>query len=77
MGNCNSNNAFMPIFSFLPMPSIAAVLVVAAVRMVPYAFLRSLWRRDRAGLSRDLNPLLFSLPVSAAAVCVRARSSTA
>jgi SulP family sulfate permease len=37
----------MPLFSFLPLSCIAAVLVVSAGRMVPKAYLRMLWKEDR------------------------------
>lgn len=38
----------MPLFQFMPMPTIAAVLVVAAARMLPWGYLAELWRHDRA-----------------------------
>jgi MFS superfamily sulfate permease-like transporter len=39
----------MPIFAYLPLPSVAAVLATASIRMVPVPFLRQLWVHDRAG----------------------------
>ena len=37
----------MPAFSYLPIPAIAALLVVASIRMVPWGFLRTLFWNDR------------------------------
>ena len=51
----------MPAFSYLPMPAIAALLVVASIRMVPVAFLRSLFANDRKG---------FCLCILTALICV-------
>eukprot|EP00457_Paulinella_chromatophora_P004079 gb/GEZN01004089.1/.p1 GENE.gb/GEZN01004089.1/~~gb/GEZN01004089.1/.p1 ORF type:complete len:608 (-),score=97.22 gb/GEZN01004089.1/:207-1772(-) len=39
--------AAMPIMTYLPMPSIAAVLMVASCRMAPLHFLAELWRQDK------------------------------
>ena len=38
----------MPLFQFMPMPTIAAVLAVAAARMLPWGYLAELWAHDRA-----------------------------
>lgn len=38
----------MPAFELLPMASVAAVLVLSAVRMVPFAYIVGLWKSDRA-----------------------------
>eukprot|EP01043_Picozoa_sp_COSAG02_P013195 COSAG02_NODE_524_length_20723_cov_79.399438_6_plen_404_part_00 len=38
----------MPAFELLPMASVAAVLVLSAVRMVPFAYIVGLWNTDRA-----------------------------
>lgn len=43
--------AVAPQFSFLPQFAVAAILVTASLRMVPYGFLAELWAKDRAGLS--------------------------
>lgn len=37
----------MPLFAFLPMPSIAAVLIVASLRMAPIGYLAELWKHAR------------------------------
>mmetsp|Transcript_5948 Transcript_5948/g.13751 ORF Transcript_5948/g.13751 Transcript_5948/m.13751 type:complete len:642 (-) Transcript_5948:182-2107(-) len=42
--------ATMPAFSYLPLPSVAALLVVSAVRMVPFHFLHELWQHDKKHL---------------------------
>ena len=39
----------LPVFSYLPQPSIAAILVVASLRMMPWGYLQMLWREDRPG----------------------------
>jgi len=39
----------MPVFEHLPLPSIAAVLWVASIRMVPTAKLKHLWHVDKIG----------------------------
>jgi len=39
----------MPLFAYLPLPSVAAVLATASIRMVPVPFLRQLWAHDRSG----------------------------
>eukprot|EP00290_Baffinella_frigidus_P043405 CAMPEP_0180279314 /NCGR_PEP_ID=MMETSP0988-20121125/7992_1 /TAXON_ID=697907 /ORGANISM="non described non described, Strain CCMP2293" /LENGTH=693 /DNA_ID=CAMNT_0022251003 /DNA_START=91 /DNA_END=2173 /DNA_ORIENTATION=- len=54
-------SAVLPLFSFLPLPSVAAVLFISAVRMVPVPFLKQLWTHDRTHLF---------LCISTAAVCV-------
>jgi MFS superfamily sulfate permease-like transporter len=38
----------MPLFKLLPMASVAAVLVLSAVRMVPFKYIVGLWKQDRA-----------------------------
>lgn len=43
--------ALMPVFSFLPQATIAAILVVAAVRMTPMAYLKRLWNEDKGSLA--------------------------
>merc|ERR1719384_2063849 len=40
----------MPIFSYLPQATIAALLVVASVRMVPWSYLIRLWRESKSSL---------------------------
>jgi SulP family sulfate permease len=39
----------LPVFSYLPQPSIAAILVVASLRMMPWGYLGMLWAEDRPG----------------------------
>ena len=51
----------MPVFSYLPLASVAAVLVLSAVRMVPVDFMKHLWRHARAH---------FVLCLLTASVCV-------
>lgn len=53
--------ALMPVFSYLPQATIAALLVVASVRMVPWAYLFRLWRESKGS---------FMLCLVTAAVCV-------
>jgi len=43
--------ALMPIFSYLPQATIAAILVVAAVRMTPFSYLKKLWAQDKGALA--------------------------
>jgi len=53
--------ALMPIFSYLPQATIAALLVVASVRMVPWSYLMRLWRESKSS---------FLLCLITAAICV-------
>jgi len=53
--------ALMPVFSYIPQPTIAAILVVASVRMFPRTYLMKLWREDKSALA---------LCLVTAAVCV-------
>lgn len=53
--------ALMPVFSYLPQATIAAILVVAAVRMTPMTYMMSLWREDKRALG---------LCLLTAAICV-------
>mmetsp|Transcript_82668 Transcript_82668/g.177106 ORF Transcript_82668/g.177106 Transcript_82668/m.177106 type:complete len:923 (+) Transcript_82668:87-2855(+) len=53
--------ACMPIFSYLPQATIAAILVVAAVRMTPWHYLDKLWKEDKCSLL---------LCLATAAICV-------
>jgi SulP family sulfate permease len=43
--------ALMPIFSYIPQSTIAAILVVASVRMFPRMYLIKLWREDKGALA--------------------------
>eukprot|EP00928_Gymnodinium_smaydae_P087040 TRINITY_DN7139_c0_g1_i1.p1 TRINITY_DN7139_c0_g1~~TRINITY_DN7139_c0_g1_i1.p1 ORF type:complete len:1095 (+),score=184.92 TRINITY_DN7139_c0_g1_i1:189-3473(+) len=43
--------ALMPVFSYLPQATIAAILVVAAVRMCPMSYLKKLWYEDKSELA--------------------------
>jgi len=43
--------ALMPVFSYLPQATIAAILVVAAVRMTPMGYLKKLWEEDKGALA--------------------------
>jgi len=43
--------ACMPVFSYLPQATIAAILVVAAVRMCPVSYLKALWKEDKSALA--------------------------
>merc|ERR1712176_1293577 len=51
----------MPIFSYLPQATIAAILVVAAVRMMPMGYLKQLWNEDKGS---------FALCIVTALICV-------
>mmetsp|Transcript_9419 Transcript_9419/g.21573 ORF Transcript_9419/g.21573 Transcript_9419/m.21573 type:complete len:931 (-) Transcript_9419:157-2949(-) len=53
--------AFMPVFSYLPQATIAAILVVAALRMTPWNYLAKLWKEDKIN---------FCLCLVTAGVCV-------
>jgi len=53
--------ACMPIFSYLPQATIAAILVVAALRMTPWNYLAKLWKEDKIN---------FCLCLVTAGVCV-------
>jgi SulP family sulfate permease len=53
--------ALMPVFSYIPQPTIAAILVVASVRMFPRTYLMKLWYEDKSALA---------LCLVTAAVCV-------
>jgi len=53
--------AMMPIFSFLPQATIAALLVVSAIRMTPITYLKRLWAESRGS---------FCLCLGTALVCV-------
>lgn len=37
----------MPVFSYMPLPTVAALLVVSSIRMMPFRFLRSLWTTSK------------------------------
>lgn len=52
--------AAMPIFGYLPMATIAAMLMVASVRMVPNDYIAMLWRQD---------PVNFCLCILVAIIC--------
>eukprot|EP00928_Gymnodinium_smaydae_P087042 TRINITY_DN7139_c0_g1_i6.p1 TRINITY_DN7139_c0_g1~~TRINITY_DN7139_c0_g1_i6.p1 ORF type:complete len:888 (+),score=153.93 TRINITY_DN7139_c0_g1_i6:679-3342(+) len=43
--------ALMPVFSYLPQATIAAILVVASVRMCPMGYLQKLWAEDKGELA--------------------------
>jgi len=43
--------ALMPLFSFLPQATIAAILVVAAIRMTPMKYMIKLWEEDKGSLA--------------------------
>lgn len=53
--------AIMPVFSYLPQATIAALLVVAAIRMCPLSYLKKLWKESRGS---------FLLCLVTAAICV-------
>jgi SulP family sulfate permease len=53
--------ALMPVFSYLPQATIAAILVVASIRMTPITYLKKLWKEDKSSLA---------LCLITAAVCV-------
>jgi len=53
--------AMMPIFSFLPQATIAALLVVSAIRMTPITYLKRLWAESRGS---------FFLCLGTALICV-------
>jgi len=53
--------ASMPVFSYLPQATIAAILVVAAVRMCPVGYLKQLWAEDKTS---------FVVCLVTAAICV-------
>lgn len=38
----------MPIFSYMPLASVASLLVVSSIRMVPFGFLKCLWKETKA-----------------------------
>ncbi|EKX48565.1 hypothetical protein GUITHDRAFT_136674 [Guillardia theta CCMP2712] len=40
--------ATMPVFSYLPLSSVASILVVSSVRMIPMHFLHDLWKNDKS-----------------------------
>eukprot|EP00443_Scrippsiella_acuminata_P000916 CAMPEP_0115220330 /NCGR_PEP_ID=MMETSP0270-20121206/27390_1 /TAXON_ID=71861 /ORGANISM="Scrippsiella trochoidea, Strain CCMP3099" /LENGTH=1070 /DNA_ID=CAMNT_0002634379 /DNA_START=14 /DNA_END=3226 /DNA_ORIENTATION=+ len=43
--------ALMPLFSYLPQATIAAILVVAAIRMTPVKYMIKLWGEDKGSLA--------------------------
>jgi SulP family sulfate permease len=43
--------ATMPIFSYVPQATIAALLVVASIRMTPISYLKRLWRENKGSLA--------------------------
>jgi SulP family sulfate permease len=43
--------ALMPLFSYLPQATIAAILVVASIRMTPISYLKKLWAEDKGALA--------------------------
>jgi SulP family sulfate permease len=53
--------AVMPLFSYLPQATIAAILVVASIRMTPMTYLKKLWKEDKVALA---------LCLVTAAICV-------
>eukprot|EP00808_Paulinella_micropora_P028470 g82139.t1 len=53
--------AAMPVMLYLPLPSIAAVLVTASLRMMPFHYLGELWKHDKGS---------FALCIFVAALCV-------
>jgi len=53
--------ALMPVFSYLPQATIAAILVVSAIRMTPVSYLKKLWAENRAS---------FLLCLVTGAICV-------
>jgi SulP family sulfate permease len=46
----------MPVFSYLPQASVAALLVMASVRMAPINYIKELWRNDKG----SFNLLIFT-----------------
>jgi MFS superfamily sulfate permease-like transporter len=42
--------SLMPLFSYLPQATIAALLVVASIRMVPWSYLMRLWQESKSTL---------------------------
>jgi len=43
--------ATMPVFSYMPQATIAALLVVASIRMLPVSYLKKLWRENKGALA--------------------------
>jgi len=41
----------MPAFSYVPQATIAAILVVASIRMTPFTYLKKLWKEDKGALA--------------------------
>merc|ERR1712000_248138 len=58
---CIISLILMPLFSYLPQATIAAILVVASIRMTPFGYLKRLWAEDKGSLA---------LCLVTAAVCV-------